>query len=287
MSNTNAFEKAVRLLPERLRKPLLFLPTEMQEAVEELRLRCGGTASLTVNGGALESEEIVTAEDIRETLDRASQYSFHTVRESMKQGFLSAQGGMRIGLGGTVIMQDGEVRGFRTVSSLCIRIPHCVECVTDRMFGCLRDRDVLICSPPGAGKTTFLRELIRRISESGKRVSLVDERGELAAMLDGIPQLDVGRNTDVLEFCPKAEAAELMLRVMNPQVLAMDELTQRELGILEKLRASGVQVIASAHAESRKDLTVKGIDPAAFDYLVQIRLENGMRSYSLEEAAVC
>lgn len=287
MANTNAFEQAVRLLPEKQRKSLLFLPSETQNAVEELRLRCDRALCLTINGGILELEGQITAEDIRETLDRASQYSFHTVQESMKQGFLTAQGGLRVGLGGSMMVQNGQIQGYRSVSSLCIRIPRCVSCVTDSMLASLRDRDVLICSPPGAGKTTFLREAVRRISDAGKRVSLVDERGELSAMLGGVPQFDVGRNTDVLEFCPKAEAAELMLRAMNPQVLAMDELTRQEFAVLEKMRASGVRVIATAHAESMEALKQKSIDAQAFDCLVYIRIRNGMRSYVFEEVTKC
>lgn len=287
MPNTNAFEKAVKLLPEKLRKPLLFLPTEMQATAEELRLRCGKGICLTVNNGVIEMKTEITADNIWETLDHASNYSFYTVQESMKQGFLTAPGGLRIGLGGSVILQDGQIQGFRSVSSLCIRIPHCVECVSDAMYERLKNRNVLICAAPGGGKTTFLRDLVRRISDAGKRVSLLDERGELAAMSSGAPQFDIGQNTDVLEFCPKTEAAELMLRAMNPQVIAMDELSRLEFPILEKLQACGVYVIATAHAECQEDLYRKGMTAEMFDCLIHIRAENGKRSYEVLEVTKC
>lgn len=287
MPKTNAFDGAARLLPERLRKPLLFLPPGTQTAAEELRLRCGERLCLTVEGRILEAGPEITQEDVRETLDRASRYSFHTVQESMKQGFLTAQGGYRIGLGGSVILRDRQVQGFQSVSSLNIRIPHRVDCISDPLFTRLRDRDVLICSPPGAGKTTFLRELVRRTSEVGSRVSLIDERGEIAALCDGIPQFDVGRNTDTMEFCPKTEAAELLLRTMNPQALAMDELTEAESGILEKAQASGVRIIATAHGESRETLRKRGIPTEMFDCIVHIRVREGLRFYELEGGASC
>ena len=287
MPNRDAFEQAVKLLPERLRKPLLFLPAETQQAAEELRLRSGRNLSLNAGGSLQETELAVSAADVRETLDRASGYSFHTVQESMKQGYITAQGGYRIGLGGSVITDGGSVSGFRSVSSLCIRIPHSAACVPEELFERSKGRSVLIYSEPGAGKTTFLRELVRLSSEAGYRTALADERGEIAAMREGVPQFDVGRNTDVLEFCPKAEAAELLLRAMNPQLLAMDELTRRESELLYGLAASGVRVIATAHAGSTAELRQRGIEPDAFDVLVRIRLQDGRRHYDAEVGKKC
>lgn len=288
MKETNPIERAALLLPENLRRELLFLPEDVRENTEEIRLRLGQPLCLTVSGAVYPLRSgLVTAEAIQETLERASQYSLHTVQESLREGFLTAPGGLRIGIGGSVISRNGEMQGYRGITSLNIRLPKAAVCISPELYRVLRGRSVLIYSRPGAGKTTFLRELVRLSSEDGVRVSLIDERGEIAAVSEEGAAFDVGRNTDVLAFCPKREAAERLLRTMNPQILAMDELTVRENDLLGQLHASGVLVLATVHAESRADIRARGIRLGGFAQLVSITQEDGKRRYTIEEGESC
>ena len=144
------------------------------------------------------------------------------------------EGGHRVGLCGTAVLRGGEIFNLRNLSSASVRVARqglgAAEPVWDKLTGpdgCLES--TLILAPPGAGKTTLLRDLIRMASDGvhmvPQRVGVADERGEIAALWNGRPQLAVGRRTDVLEGCPKAQGLMMLLRAMNPQILAADEVT--------------------------------------------------------------
>ena len=151
----------------------------------------------------------------------------------------------------------------------------------------------LIFAPPGMGKTTLLRDVVRRVSDGEDcrplRVSLADERGEVAALYQGVSQLDVGRRTDVLGGCPKAQGLMLLLRAMNPQVLAVDEITAPEdVSALRTAVGCGVTLLATAHGEGRGDLERRPLyrpllEEGLIRRLVTIRKEGGRRRYTVEE----
>ena len=283
MRATERFDRAAALLPASLRASALFLPEERKTQAEEFRLRCGAGAFLRLAEGEVRLAGNVSAAELGEAVEKITKSSFYAAEESLKYGYFTAEGGYRVGFCGSVIRKDGVCTGFRSVSSLCIRIPREVRCVEDELFSSLRDRSVLIFSRPGCGKTTFLRDLVRRLSDCGQTVALADERGELAALSGGVPQFDVGGCTDVLEGCPKAQAAEILLRTMAPQVLAMDELGAEDLSILQRGVVSGVRLLATAHAASREELERKGIPLELFDALVNIERQDSRRTYRLEE----
>ena len=288
MNQSDHFFQAFRLLPESLRRELVFLDDAQKRETEEIRLRCGLPVSLTVSGSVREQQtRPVCADDLDFVVEQASQYSLYAAKESMKRGFLTAQGGVRIGIGGVIFEQNGEPAGYRTISSLNLRIPHAAACVDNALFRQLAEGSILIYSPPGAGKTTVLRELVRRLSDRGKRVSLLDERGELAALQNGVPQFDVGKNTDVLAFCGKQTGTEMLLRTMNPQVLAMDELSASDAELMDRLCTAGVTVLATVHAENRDQLRKRGIPLRFFPHLLNIRLQDGVRHYTVEEGEGC
>lgn len=240
-----AFNTALELVPEGIRKSLESLGERERRRAEEIRLRTGFPAGVLLPEGERRLGNAVTAGDIAHVLDRASRSSLHAVQHELRRGFLCARGGLRIGVCGTMA---GET--LRDYSSLALRLPHEVRGAGAEIMGELRpfESSILIISPPGGGKTTFLRELIRNASESGRRVSLCDERGEVAAMWQGRAAFDLGPCTDVLSGAPKAEGVMALLRAMNPQIIALDEISAGADGAaLEQAASCGAAVFATAH----------------------------------------
>ena len=291
-------------MPERYGAALQFLPLRLRAAaegypspgaVEELRLRAGG--GMYVVTGAREEPlpgAGVEQRDLEQVVDTVTGYSRYTAAETMCRGYLTAPGGFRLGLCGTTVGSGGAVTGYRDLSSLSIRIPRQKRGLADGLLPRLQGPaglcSTLILSPPGGGKTTLLRDLVRCLSDSvGLRVSLVDERGELAAMYRGVPQLEVGRHTDVLDACPKAQGVPMLLRAMNPQVIAVDEVAVAEdVAALELAAGAGVALLATVHAAGVEDLRKKPIlagmlDRGLFQKSVRIaRLGEG-RWYDVED----
>ena len=251
---------------------------------EEIRLRSGRGAAVLTAEGAVSLDIAVTPGDIEETLDNAVSSSMHSAADSIRRGFVTAPGGYRIGVCGSMVIRAGEKSGIRNPSSLCIRIPHMCRCADERIVSAALASSLLVASPPGGGKTTLIRDIVRRISDSGGRMALVDERGELAAMNGGVPGLDVGRNTDVLENCPKYDAVELLLRSMNPQYIAMDEISGPEdMEAVRRASGCGVRLIAGIHCPSRDKLAASGLPAGVFETVVFIEKKDGERVYRLEE----
>ena len=285
----NTYEKAIELLPQRL---LTTQSRILASEAEELRLRAGRRATALVKGVETPiSDALVGSDDLNCVIERATSASVHTAQSSIAKGFINCAGGIRIGLCGTGVIDRGEVAGMRAISSLAIRIPHeirgCGQAAIDRLAA--SSGNVLILSPPGYGKTTFLRECIRQMSDAGQRVSVADERGELAAVYRGIPQFDLGKSSDVMSDVPKAQAVMMLLRAMNPQVIAMDEISSPEdIGAAKTASGCGVRIIATAHAAGRSELQVRPIykkllEHGMFGSLIVIKSCCGVRSYSYEE----
>ena len=250
-----------RTLPPELVRALEQL--SHRDELQELRFRCGspvkavypwGETLLTIAGRPVP----VTDKLIKTLLDRATGFSPYALRLEESGLYLPLENGCRMGLCGEAVVRDGTLTGLRRVSSLVIRVARerrgIAEGAAGRITAPGYPGSVLIVSPPGRGKTTFLRDLIRAVSERGFRVSVADERRELAAW-DGGMQMDLGPCTDVLSGCPKAQAMPLLLRVMNPQVLAVDELAgPAELQIAREAAHCGVALFATAHGADLADL---------------------------------
>ena len=239
----------------------------------------------------------VEGRELEQLVEIASRASLHTVLDQVRRGYLTFEGGHRIGLCGTAALREGEIHALRAISSANLRIARQVKGaaapVLDGLCPGGRLADTLILAPPGLGKTTLLRDVIRSVSEgegcTPLRVSLADERGEVAAMYNGRPQLEVGRRTDVAEGCPKAQGLMLLLRAMNPQVLAVDEITAPEdVGALITAAGCGVTLLATAHGEGRAGLERRPLyrpllDEGLFRFLVRIRREGERRIHTIEE----
>lgn len=297
MEEQDTIQKAISVLPPRLRRQIWGLSRPTLERMEEVRLHVGRPMSVLTDGTELElTGSPVTGMELEQLLELASGASLHTVLSQLRQGFITIEGGHRLGLCGRVVMRDGELINLRPLSSAALRIARQVRGAADPVIGPLCPDGVLvntlILAPPGAGKTTLLRDLIRQVSDGRgcrpQRVALADERGEVAALWNGVPQLDVGRRTDVLEGCSKARGLMLLLRAMGPQVLAVDEITAKE-DVYAMLTAvgCGVTLLATAHGQDRGDLERRSLyrpllEERIFRRLVYIEGGKTDRAYRVE-----
>ena len=295
------FEQAAAVLPPELRQQALALPAQERERAEELRLRCGWPMAAVFPEGevSLGGRKIVT-QDLELLLEIASRASVHAVLAQLREGYLTIEGGHRLGLCGTAVLENGQMRNLRSLSSVSIRIarqhPGAALPLLSGLMEGGRLCSTLIAAPPGMGKTTLLRDLVRCISDGDGtpplRVGLADERGEVAALYGGVPQLRVGRRTDVIEGCPKAQGAMLLLRAMNPQVLAMDEITAPEdVAALLTAAGCGAVLLATAHGEgdelTRRPLYRTMLEERIFQRVVSIQRTEQGRSYTVDAPEPC
>ncbi len=254
----------------------------------------GGEALLEKSGRAVSPDEaekayIVSRSDMEKTLQLISKCSLYAFEEELRRGYLTVPGGHRIGLCGQAVMERGQIKFLHYIGSLNFRIARQIRGVGMKVIPFLMDRvpadsmargsgksygqagadgraavhHTLIISPPQGGKTTLLRDLARCLSSglpekglTGYKIGLVDERSEIAGCYEGVPQMDVGARTDVLDSAPKAEGMMLLLRSMSPEIIITDEIGREEdAEAIEEVINAGITVITSAHAAHPGELS--------------------------------
>ena len=204
------------------------------------------------------------SQEMMQIMECVSGYSMYAFEEELRQGFLTIQGGHRIGISGKVLLEHGKVKNIRHIAFIHIRLCHQIPGCADALMPYLTEKEnvyhTLIISPPGAGKTTLLRDVIRQISNgstgcAGKNVAVVDERSELAGSYYGVPQNDLGIRTDILDGCLKAEGMMMMIRSMAPEVIAVDEIgAEEDQSAIERVACCGCKVLATVHGSSVEDI---------------------------------
>ncbi len=265
------------VLPEQLIAMISAVSLEHLRDLTEIRLRINqplllvlGNQDITINAMG----EVVTnsneaylcnPDDIQRTLQLMSKNSLYAFEHQLKMGFLTIDGGHRIGLTGQAIIDAGEVKTLKNINGLNIRLAREVKGCADQIIPYIITKEgqvlnTLIISPPRCGKTTILRDLIRQISMGSKMykglpVGVVDERSEIAACKSGISTVDLGIRTDVLDNCPKAMGMLMLIRSMSPAVVATDELGRAEdiHAVREALNA-GVSVVTTVHGKDLNEL---------------------------------
>lgn len=279
------------LLPESYLKQWQLMDLDKNK-LQEIRLRAGRSLMLTYHGIEQEKcDAVVTKRDIEQILEWLCGYGIYAYQEEMAKGYIAVKGGHRVGIGGQVVCDfAGKVTQIKYISSLLIRVSHDIRGVAERILDKLYRNgkvcSVLILSPPGCGKTTLLRDLLRVVSNGnrygkGQNVSLIDEREEIANTYMGIPSIDVGRRTDVISGCEKAPAMEMCLRTLAPEVVAVDEIySEKDLEAIKRLKGCGCAILATHHAYSFEEFLEKSfgkevITHKLFERFVLLGKEDG------------
>ncbi len=292
-------EQIIQIFPMHLRK---YLEGEgiLEKNVEEIRIRIGQPVLLLGASGertvpGMEDYRI-SEEDLRQMVSYISQCSIYAFDDEISKGFLTLKGGHRVGIAGQAVTREGKVHTIRPITFLNIRIAHQIYGCAGNLADWLQTdgifQNTLILSAPGGGKTTMLRDLVRILSDGrkgvpGLKVGLVDERSEIAGCRNGVPQNNVGKRTDVLDCCPKAEGMMMLVRSMSPQILAVDEIGSREdFEAVTYALNCGCAVFGTMHCSSIRELMDKPFwkEPEnryLFSRYVVLEIEEGVRRFQV------
>lgn len=272
---TAPYEQVISVLCPRIREILSRIPAQIKAQIKEIRLRSfqpilliglNGTCFVSETGRVsyiLSSAAVrISHEEVTECFHAICGYSVHSCQDSICAGYITLPGGHRAGICGTAVCENGKTKAVHDIASINLRVARQVigaaDMLIDRLFH-LGIVSVLIAGGPGSGKTTLLRDLARQISigngRESRRIAVVDERAEIAAVYAGVAQNDLGYNCDVLSGYPKGEAILTALRSLSPEIIICDEVgNMEEIKAIEAGLNAGVKFIASIHASTWEEL---------------------------------
>ena len=255
-----------------------------EDAVQEIRIKSGKPVILNLSYGEKVLDYRTTSEDLKFMMAKVSNYSLYAFEEEIKQGYITLKGGHRVGLAGECVISNGEVRTIKNISSLNISICREIIGSSNKIMNLITNNNrvynTLIVSPPKCGKTTILRDIAKNISNgmykinlSGKKVTIVDERSEIAACYNGVPQMNVGIRTDILDNCLKKSGMIMAIRSLSPEVLICDEIgTKGDLEALNMAFNSGVNVIVTVHGYDIADVYGRAVFKDLIDNCILERI---------------
>ena len=274
-------EEILKYFPEILKEKILQSNLDL---IEEIRIRVNKPVILKNN----QKEEIInypiSIENILQILQKICDNSIYSYQNQICEGFITLKGGHRVGITGNAVIKDGKIVNINYINSLNFRIArqilNCSNTAIPFIINSYHNQiyNTLIISQPGCGKTTLLRDIIRRISTGipemnfkGITVGVVDERGELAAVDKGVPQNDLGLRTDIIDNIPKAIGMKMLIRSMAPKVIVADEIGSKEdIKAIEYAITSGVKGIFTAHSNSLEDIEK---NPILNELILENRIE--------------
>ena len=234
--------------------------------LQEIRVKVGKPLNIVLDNTETIFNYVIRIEDVKAIIQKISNYSLYAFEEDIRQGYITIQGGHRDGLAGQCVIEDNSIKTIRNITSLNIRVCREIVGCSNSLMNSLvennRVNNTLIISPPKCGKTTLLRDITRNISNGisqigfkGKRTVVIDERSEIAACYNGIPQMNVGMRTDVYDNCIKSEGMMMAVRGLSPEVIICDEIgTYKDMEGLMMAYNSGVSIIATLHGRNVEEL---------------------------------
>lgn len=257
-------------LPDKLYEKISIL----KDTINEITLRSGKNAVIKTSNKYVFVDYVTSASEVMEIFQKLCDMSVYAYMDELRSGFVTLGNGNRVGICGTAVIRENRIYNIKNISSLNIRIAHEVKYIADKLN--FNIKNLLIISPPACGKTTLLRDICRKIGTSHK-ISIVDERGEIAASYNGVPAFDVGCMSDVMSLCDKREGIEIVLRSMSPEYIITDEIGEKDCDIIKRAMSYGVNIIATAHGNDiNQTLSRTGLDKTMFNNILLLSNRNGV-----------
>ena len=241
---------------------------KIKDELQEIRIRIERPLILKLRDSEIIVEYKITQNEILQIVERLCENSIYAYKKQLCEGYITIKGGHRVGITGTAVIENGEIINIKYITSLNFRIARQVLNCSNRIIGQVVDTknqnifNTLIVSPPGKGKTTILRDLIRKLSNGineinfkGKTCGVVDEREQIVAMYRGVPQNDVGIRTDIIDNVSKPKGIKILIRTMAPEIIACDEIGSIEdIQAIEEAMLSGVKGVFTMHGKNIEDV---------------------------------